>query len=295
MKWVNLTAMTVDSWDATLPTRWRTLRSVPASGATNMAVDATLLEAGGRRDFGVWRTYAWERPTVSFGRNESARSRFDPAGLAEAGLEAVRRPTGGRALLHAAEVTYSVIVPIEDGTPWHRVYGAINGVLVAALRSLGVTATIAGRPDAQHDAPMRPDGPVCFEQPAAGEIVVGGAKLVGSAVWRERGAYLQHGSILLEDHQPRLLAAMRPTGNAVSGQRPPRQEALPLPAAASLTTCCTAVPTWDRVADALENALRAALSTRHEGVLSPDPVPLDADALARHEMHFRDATWLWRR
>ncbi len=245
MKWVNLTAMTVESWDATLPTRWRTLRSVPASGATNMAVDATLLEAGGRRDFGVWRTYAWERPTVSFGRNESARARFDPEGLAEAGLEAVRRPTGGRALLHAAEVTYSVTVPIDDRTSWQAVYEAVNSVLLAALRSLDVDATMAGPPadSPQRVAPMRPDGPVCFEQPAPGEIVVGGAKLVGSAVWRERGAYLQHGSILLEDHQPRLLAAMRVTGNVASGQLPPQTESSRLPAAAALSTCCTPVPT----------------------------------------------------
>lgn len=290
MKRVNLTAMQTESWEAILPARWRAMRSAPASGVTNMAIDATLLEAAAHREFGVWRTYAWDQPTVSFGRNEAVRGRVDPATLADAGLQAVRRPTGGRALLHAAEVTYSVTLPIGDGIPWHAAYGAVNEVLIAALRALGVAAELAGP---LQQPPLRPDGPVCFAQPAPGEIVVAGAKLVGSAVWRERGAYLQHGSILLEDHQQRLSAALvgRPSVDEGPSAAAPDEG----PSAAALTQCCPTAPTWEHVADALEAALRAVLLTRHEGVLSSESVPLDADVLHRHETRYRDAQWLWRR
>ena len=83
MKRVNLTAMQTESWEAILPARWRAMRSAPASGVTNMAIDATLLEAAAHREFGVWRTYAWDQPTVSFGRNEAVRGRVDPAALDE--------------------------------------------------------------------------------------------------------------------------------------------------------------------------------------------------------------------
>jgi len=273
--------MQTESWDAILPTRWRAMRSAPASGVTNMAVDTALLEAAAARDFGVWRTYAWDQPTVSFGRNEAVQGRVPPNALAKAGLQAVRRPTGGRALLHAAEVTYSATLPIGDATPWHAAYRAVNAVLLSALRALQVPAELAGP---LQQPPLRPEGPVCFDQPAPGEIVVAGAKLVGSAVWRERGAYLQHGSILLENHQPRLAAALG------DGRR-----ALAPPSAAALAQCCPVAPSWDRVADALEDALRAVLLARHEGVLSSEPVPLDADVLHRHETRYRDAQWLWRR
>ena len=172
-----------------------------------MAVDSALLAAAPDRAFGVWRTYAWTNPTVSFGRHEATRNRFSPESLAAAGLDVVRRPTGGRALLHDAEVTYSVTLPIGDGTPWKHVYSSVNRILLVALRSLGVAAHLV--PDSAKST-LRPDGPLCFEQPSPGEIVVQGAKISGSAVWRERGAYLQHGSILLHDGQQRLRSAMIP-------------------------------------------------------------------------------------
>lgn len=274
-------AMSTESWDTVMPPTWQTFRSAPATGARNMAVDATLMESARDRAFGVWRTYAWERPTVSFGRNEAVRTRFDAASVARAGLDAVRRPTGGRALLHAAEVTYSVALPVSAAVPWQLVYAAINGVLIDALRSLGAPASLAGVPTG---APLRPDGPACFAQPAAGEIVVLGAKLVGSAVWRERGAYLQHGSILLEDHQDRLRHAM------CADVGPPA-----LQASATLAATLPSPPSWMTVASALEQALRSAVAARHGDVLSADAPPLDEAEVARHEVRFADPAWLWRR
>ena len=248
-----------------------------------MAVDAALLDHGRDRSYGVWRTYAWERPTVSFGRHEAVRTRFHAQSLASAGLDAVRRPTGGRALLHASEVTYSVTMPIADRTPWQAVYAGINDILLSALRTLGVAATVV---DAATARPVRLDGPVCFDHPASGEIVVGGAKLVGSAVWRERGAYLQHGSILLRNDQQLLNTAMSASPSATN---------LPSGSATALEACLAVAPSWGKVADALELALRAAVQHRHAGELSAQPVLLDAEVLARHEIHYRDPAWLWRR
>jgi lipoate-protein ligase A len=272
-------SLRTNTWDSHLTSDWRTMRSPPLDGASNMAIDAALLTGASQRGYGVWRTYAWASPTISFGRNESVRSRFSRESIAAAGLEAVRRPTGGRALLHATEVTYSVTLPIPDDVPWTAAYGAINRVLVTALRTLGAPVELAS----MRDTPLlRPDGPVCFDQPAPGEIVVDGAKLVGSAVWRERGAYLQHGSILLADSQHQLQAAM--FGPHVAP-----------PAAASLGSCLNPVPSWDAVAHALENALRECLVDGHGVGVTPAGVSLDDIELARHESHYRDPAWLWRR
>ena len=98
-----------------------------------MAVDAALLDLAGETACAVWRCYAWDMPTISFGRNERTRRRFSPERLREAGLHAVRRPTGGRALLHAREVTYSVAMPLDERQSWRVAYAAVNQVLLRAL------------------------------------------------------------------------------------------------------------------------------------------------------------------
>lgn len=279
--------MNSDSWGDILPRQWRALRTAPARGPHNMAIDALLLEEARDRSFAVWRTYAWERPTVSFGRNESVRNHYTPASLEAAALDAVRRPTGGRALLHHREVTYSVTMPIGDDVPWRVAYGAINQVLVEALRALGVAATVVG---ASPDDAIKPDGPLCFARPSRGEIDVGGAKLAGSAVWRERGAYLQHGSILLVNDQERLALAR---GDLLSSDT--ARAEMDAASVTSLAQCLPSPPTWEHVADALEGALRSRLSHRHAGELSQVPVALDRRSIDRHEVRFRDPHWLWRR
>ncbi len=283
------------TFGAVMPARWRRLRSGPLNGLRNMAIDAALLDRAAQTGEGVWRCYAWERPTVSFGRNEAIVGRVTTDSLASAGLDAVRRPTGGRALLHAREVTYSVTLPLTADIPWRVPYALVNAVLLDALRALGVHASLVTAADA---VAVAPDGPVCFERPAAGEIAVHGAKLVGSAVWRERGAYLQHGSILLHDDQALLQRATTVPS------------ALPLPPAATLAACAGAIgrpcPTWTDVADALERALVDTLDRvgyasdklTGEGPIASwgldGEVPFDTTVAAREEGLARSA-WLWRR
>ena len=168
-----------------------------------MAVDLALLHTAASRGQAVLRTYGWARPTVSFGRNEAVRGVWDVAALEAAGVDVVRRPTGGRALWHRREVTYSVTMPWPADRSWREAYDVVNQRLLLALLMLGVPARLQAR-DAS--PAVAPDGPICFAAPSAGEIVADAGKVAGSAVWRTSGGYLQHGSILLHDDQSQLSA-----------------------------------------------------------------------------------------
>jgi lipoyl(octanoyl) transferase len=176
------------------PSRWRILRDGPGAAAWNMALDEALAREA-EPDRGVLRTYAWSRASLSFGRNQAVRRRYDPQACEALGVEAVRRPTGGREVLHDRELTYSLIVPLGEARPGaaRELYAEVNAGLVTALRSLGVDARSA---DPEGRTPG-PDAGACFRTPARGEVEVGGAKVVGSAQVRLGGALLQHGSVLL--------------------------------------------------------------------------------------------------
>lgn len=256
-----------------LPDRWRWWEDGAHDGVTNMATDQALLAAV-RPGVGVWRWYGWSAPTVSFGRNERVVGRYAPDWLTQRGLAAVRRPTGGRALLHARELTYSVTIPLPAAIPWRRAYDAINALLLDTLRALRIPAERS-----PGHGPVAPDGPVCFDQPAAGELTVAGRKLVGSAVWRQQDAYLQHGSILLHDDQQPLAPG-------------PESAAAP-PPAASLAAILTG-----RSDEDLGRATRAetARALRRIGAVEPFVLSPDwADLLASHQRHFAAPSWLWRR
>src|ERR1019366_7834122 len=112
----------------------------------------------------------------------------DPHVLELENVGAVRRPTGGRVLMHHHEVTSSVTAPAPEDERLKESYRRINAILVAALSRLGVHVSAA-----PVSTPRRPGGAACFAEPSAGELVVDGRKLVGSAQVRERGALLQHG------------------------------------------------------------------------------------------------------
>jgi lipoate-protein ligase A len=175
--------------------RWRLVRDEPRSGAWNMALDHALAARLGP-DEGVVRLYAWSAPTVSFGKNE-------PAVRLDVGPEPeyVRRPTGGRAVLHDREVTYAVVAPLDAFGGLREAYRLVNEALAGAMRALGVDVELAtGAPS--RAPPL--DAGACFRTPAPGEIVSGGRKLVGSAQARIEGALLQHGAILLENDQGAL-------------------------------------------------------------------------------------------
>ncbi len=167
-----------------------------------MALDHALAACLGE-DEAVLRLYGWARPTVSFGRNEPAggyAAKREHNGDMRA-LDFVRRPTGGRAVVHWRELTYAVVAPLSAWGGPRTAYVAISEALATALSALGVPAAVA-RGTAV--AALRPDAGPCFQSPAPGEVVAAGRKLVGSAQARVEGALLQHGSILLDDDQATL-------------------------------------------------------------------------------------------
>jgi lipoate-protein ligase A len=252
--------------------RWRWLSSGKASGAEQMAVDAALMARARATSEATLRVYGWTQPTLSFGRHESVADRFSPQTLAARGYDAVRRPTGGRVLLHDGDVTYSVTAPASDAESVRAAFARINLLLSNALERLGVrTSEATGR------ATLRPGRDACFAEPSSGELTVGGRKLVASAQRREASALLQHGSILLVDRQ-RDLEALATT---------PMSSPAP---AATLNVILGREVQPEEVHHALRSALEASVGPVKS--LSGEEV---ASLAAPLTGQFADPQWTWRR
>lgn len=190
---------------------WRLLVHPPADGAWNMAVDEAVLESYTVADGPVaptLRLYGWRPAALSLGRFQGAEGSQNPTFLRENGIDLVRRPTGGSAVLHEFERTYAVTARLRS-TPFSgsvlETYRQVAGALCAALHRIGVDAQ--ARPPEEPGARRSRDA-ACFGTPSAHEISVGGRKLVGSAQLRRCGAFLQHGSILLRSDPDRLARAV---------------------------------------------------------------------------------------
>lgn len=258
--------------------RWRLLIAPPRSGAENMARDVALQSRAARTSETVFSIYSWARPTLSFGRNQPAAGCYDAERIRSAKVDVVRRPTGGRAILHHREVTYSVTSPLAGAAPLRETYSRINRILLDGLARLGVMAASAAHSDHAPGPSIRP----CFESPTNGELVAAGRKLVGSAQWRDEGALLQHGSILVDDDQSSLPSfAVRGAGGIQATIAPP----------ATLTTLLGRAPSAQEVASVMFDAVRS-LEDCDAVELSEDEIR--ADALA-HVPRFLDEEWTWRR
>ena len=259
--------------------RWLLLLSEPLDGVENMAIDEALLARARTHAEYVMRVYAWLAPTMSLGRNQRALGVFrrpHPNG----GMSIVRRLTGGRAVLHHREVTYSVTGPAARGDTLRASYAEINQILLAGLRQLGVAASLAlPSPAGEGRRFPAPGSAPCFELPAPGEIVLGSRKLVGSAQLREDGSFLQHGSILIDDDQGRVAAL---TDVQLPASAP----------AATLRDALGRAPSLQEVADALFAAVRTR-STSSVHWLKVDDELARATRVARER--YSDDLWTWRR
>jgi lipoate-protein ligase A len=258
--------------------RWRLLDTPPAPGAWNMAVDEAL--ADGVREGGppVLRVYRWSPPCLSLGRNQPSGG-YDRVEIGRRGMDVVRRPTGGRAVLHHRELTYSVAAREDALGTLRQAYAAINRALVAGLRTLGIDAAL--QPAGPDRAPIPSLAP-CFEQPVEGEVTAAGRKLVGSAQRRERGVMLQHGSLPLHDDQSAVAGLMLPRHAAAAAAEAP----------ATLAGLLGAEPAWDALVDALARGWEESFGVGLErGVLSRE----EEARAGVHRARYEDPAWTWHR
>ena len=258
--------------------RWRLwIDQQPRAGWANMAIDLALLEQAGQDACWV-RLYAWEPHCLSFGRNEPASTRYDVEKILALGLDTVRRPTGGRAVWHARELTYAVAAPFGLFGSLHAAYREIHQLLAEALGTLGIAAALAPRGPAGSL-----DAGACFSRPVGGEVLVAGHKVIGSAQLRRGTSILQHGSILLQDDQ-RFLAGLLRNGSGAADRSWP--EAPPLAAANGEPLSATSLAT----------AIGALATERWTGDWEREAEPSAVlDAASHHFEQFRSAGWTWAR
>ena len=178
----------------------------------NMALDEALLESAAdaasrdanRADEATLRIYGWARPTLSLGYFQAAAERESHAASLDCDL--IRRPSGGGAILHDRELTYALALPESLATtrPATQWYLDVHNALINAIRELtSAEALLCENPP---KLPARDEPFLCFQRRAAGDVLLDGHKVAGSAQRRRRGAILQHGSVLLErsPHAPEL-------------------------------------------------------------------------------------------
>lgn len=242
-----------------------------------MAVDQALFGAVQERALPVLRLYRWRPACLSFGRHQRALGIYDRERARLCGIDVVRRPTGGLAVLHDDELTYAVIAPVKVLGGARAGYVRINQALVRGLRALGAPAALglgedthSPHPDARHP---------CFERPAPGEVVAAGRKLVGSAQRVERHTVLQHGSILLAGSQDAVVALQSESSPRVRGE-------------VTLAELLGAPPPWARLLQAIRDAFAETFGVRFS------PAALDAAeqaGVATELERFGSNAWTWRR
>ncbi|HEU4557894.1 MAG TPA: lipoate--protein ligase family protein [Longimicrobium sp.] len=260
---------------------WRLIDTPPAPGAWNMAVDEALAASVAEGGAPVLRFYRWSPPCLSLGRNQPARGRYDLDALAARGIDVVRRPTGGRAVLHHRELTYSVAAPQALFGGPRQAYAAINRALVAGLCRLGVPA--AQQPAGAGRAPVPSLAP-CFAEPVEGEVVAAGRKLVGSAQRRLGETILQHGSLPLHDDQSAVASFVIGSPGDAS------DAAETVDAPATLADVLGREPAWDELTRALADGFAGTLGIhlRVDALTSAE-----AEAAEEGAGRYAGAAWTW--
>jgi len=252
--------------------RWRVLNDPALPGPVNMARDhglALSLQAG----TGVLRLYRWDPPTVSFGRNEPSRGIYSRELAEKEGIAYVRRPTGGRAVLHHRELTYALIFPLGTFGGLKKAYRTINRGLLVGLQRLGAAVQLAS--DTGPSLP--PDAGPCFRKPAEGEVMALGRKLIGSAQVRIGDSVLQHGSIILDGDQD-VLGRLRGDDE-------------PVPPPATVRALLGTVPELSLLSVSIREGLAETLGgTWFEDVYRSD----EKMALEKLHSHYDDSDWTWR-
>ncbi len=167
------------------------------SAAFNMAADLHLMQKCEQNELMVVRFYTWKRPSITLGYMQKAYEVLDLERLKKHGGEWIRRPTGGRAVLHEEDITYSCIFSKTlqfMGSSIAQTYKIITSCLINGLKGAGINCDAHDSYDELKEVKREVKLP-CFLAPNRDEVMVKGRKLVGSAQKRTQGAVLQHGSI----------------------------------------------------------------------------------------------------
>lgn len=200
--------------------KWGFIDSGDCSPAFNMALDEALLDWHSEGKIPpIIRFYGWNPPTLSIGYFQKVEKEIDLDAVKEHGLGFVRRPTGGRGVLHEHELTYSVIVT-EDYPDMPKTvteaYRVISEGILKGFHHLELEAYFAvPQTPAERDSLKNPRSAVCFDAPSWYELVVEGRKVAGSAQTRQKGVILQHGSILLDLDEDKLFSLFKYTNERV--------------------------------------------------------------------------------
>jgi len=258
-------------------TTWRLINTPPARGAWNMAMDEAIMEHIGRDEvLPTLRLYAWDPPCLSLGHAQSFKD-VDTARLASHGWDVVRRMTGGRAILHTDELTYSVTGPANEPRLAGSIlesYNRLAQALLAAVHELGLPVEMKeGKADSNGQT-----NPVCFEVPSTYEITVNGKKLIGSAQARRREGVLQHGSLPLTGDLSRIVQALVFTNESAREQAAQRL----LERATTVKSVLGQEVDWETAAQAFVHAFEAQLD------LSFEQNELSESELARAEQLVRE-------
>lgn len=251
-------------------TLWRLLITPPARGAWNMALDESILEhaqAGRGESLPTLRLYAWDPACLSLGHAQPFTD-VDMTRLKEHGWDVVRRATGGRAILHTDELTYSVIAPDDEPRLAGSVlesYNRLAQALLLAVKNLELPVEMKELVGHVSAVPAggnvtNPINPVCFEVPSAYEITVDGKKLIGSAQARKKEGVLQHGSLPLTGDLARICQTL------VFENEPARENASArlLARAATVESALGRALSWETAAQAFIHAFEAQLGLSFE-------------------------------
>jgi lipoyl(octanoyl) transferase len=237
-------------------TTWRVIEHPPAKGAWNMAVDEAILESVYSGDsLPTLRLYAWDPACLSLGHAQPF-SEVNTETIEKRGWDIVRRPTGGRAILHVDELTYSVIAPNTDPRVAGGVlesYLRLSQAMLEALKIMGLA------PEANEKKPgkgFKKPNPVCFEVPSNYEITVNGKKLIGSAQARRKEGILQHGALPLYGDLTRIITVLNFKDRAASQRARDRL----LAHATTVEWELGSVPEWRQAASAFKQAFSTALN-----------------------------------
>ena len=255
-----------------VPLAWRVIVDGALPGQVNMARDHALALSV-NEGTGVLRLYQWDPATISFGRNEPSRGLYSKSRAEDEGVAFVRRPTGGRAVLHHQELTYALVFPLGTFGGLKKAYRIINKGLLAGLQSMGVSVDLA----AGTGPALSPDAGPCFRQPAEGEVMALGRKLIGSAQVRMGDNILQHGSIILDGDQDVL--------------RRLRGDHEPVPPPATVKALMGVTPELP----VMEACVREGLAHTLGGLWEEGDYGEDEKMAAGElESHYGDEDWTWR-